>query len=125
MCTWQDYAWAKQGMVFPFLEFMDRFVSVCVILVVFLPARIFGSLLLILRIFLFRFQGHTRLYKTKESDFHKAMEEALLADNGILDPHYRAEQIVEGATSCAEQEYHCQGQVILIFPLRVVYDHDS
>jgi len=53
------------------------------------------------------------------------MEEAMLADNGILDPHYRAEQIVEGATSCAEQEYHCQGQVIFIFPLRVVYDHDS
>lgn len=76
----RDYAWAKQGMVFPFLEFMDRF------------------------------QGHTRLYKTKESDFHKAMQEAMLADNGILDPHYRAEQIVEGATSCAEQEYHCQGQ---------------
>lgn len=29
MGTWQDYAWAKQGMVFPFLEFMDRFVFVC------------------------------------------------------------------------------------------------
>ena len=124
MGTWQDYAWAKQGMVFPFLEFMDRCVCVCVVFVV-LPAIIFGLLLLILIIILFRFQGQTRLYKTKGSDFHKAMEEAMLADNGILDPHYRAEQIVEGATSCAEQEYHCQGQVIFIFPLRVVYDHDS
>lgn len=26
----QDYAWAKQGMIFPFLEFMDRCVYMCV-----------------------------------------------------------------------------------------------
>ncbi|XP_058738764.1 histone-lysine N-methyltransferase ATX3-like isoform X1 [Vicia villosa] len=76
----RDYAWVKQGMVFPFLEFMDRF------------------------------QGQTRIYKSQRSDFHKAVEEAILANNDILDPHFRAQQNVEGEGSCAGQEYHYQDQ---------------
>ncbi|XP_061372884.1 histone-lysine N-methyltransferase ATX3-like, partial [Gastrolobium bilobum] len=61
----RDYAWAKQGMIFPFLEFMDRF------------------------------QRQTQLYKSKPSDFHMAMEEAMLAEDGILDSHLGAEQITD------------------------------
>jgi hypothetical protein len=85
------------------------------ILVVVLSARIFGLYLLILRIMLFRFQGQTRLNKSQQSDFHKAMEEAVLAEDGILDPHFVADQVVEDAGSCADQKYHCQEQVISIF----------
>ncbi|KAJ1414709.1 Zinc finger, PHD-type [Sesbania bispinosa] len=77
----RDYAWAKQGMIFPFLEFMGRF------------------------------QGQTRLYKSKLSDFHMAMEEAMLAEDGILDTHLGAEQIMDGAAgSCVDQEYSYQNQ---------------
>ncbi|KAI5423808.1 hypothetical protein KIW84_030145 [Lathyrus oleraceus] len=79
----RDYAWVKQGMVFPFLEFMDRF------------------------------QGQTRMHKSQRSDFQKAMEEAMLANNDILDPHSRAQQNVEGEGSFAGQEYHCQDQDII------------
>ncbi|KAG4938058.1 hypothetical protein JHK86_044199 [Glycine max] len=55
--TQRDYAWVKQGMVFPFSEFMDRF------------------------------QGQTRLYKSKPSDFRMALEEAMLAEDGVLESH--------------------------------------
>ncbi|KAE8722115.1 Histone-lysine N-methyltransferase ATX4, putative isoform 2 [Hibiscus syriacus] len=51
--TQRDYAWVKQGMIFPFAEFMDR----C--------------------------QGQTQLYKWKQSDFQMALEEAVLAENGL------------------------------------------
>ncbi|TKY61766.1 Histone-lysine N-methyltransferase ATX3 [Spatholobus suberectus] len=71
----RDYAWVKQGMIFPFLEFMDRF------------------------------QGQPpRLYKSKASDFQMALEEAMLAEDGILDSHLGAEQIMEGADSCVDQD---------------------
>ncbi|KAK7285790.1 hypothetical protein RJT34_20571 [Clitoria ternatea] len=70
----RDYAWVKQGMVFPFLEFMDRF------------------------------QGQTRLYRSKASDFHMAIEEAMLAEDGILDSQLGAEQIMDGVDSCVDQE---------------------
>ncbi|XP_057439659.1 histone-lysine N-methyltransferase ATX3-like [Lotus japonicus] len=70
----RDYAWAKQGMIFPFLEFMDRF------------------------------QGQTQLFKSKPSEFQAAMEEAMLAEEGILDSH------LEGARSYVDQEHHCENQ---------------
>ncbi|XP_028791077.1 histone-lysine N-methyltransferase ATX3 [Neltuma alba] len=57
----RDYAWVRQGMVFPFMEFMERF------------------------------QRQTRLYRSKPSDFRMALEEALLAEDGILDSHLGAE----------------------------------
>ncbi|KAK9279386.1 hypothetical protein L1049_013065 [Liquidambar formosana] len=53
--TQRDYAWVKQGMIFPFLEYMDRF------------------------------QGQTQLYKSKPSDFRMAIEEAFLGEHGFLD----------------------------------------
>ncbi|PIN13894.1 histone H3 (Lys4) methyltransferase complex, subunit SET1 [Handroanthus impetiginosus] len=48
----RDYAWIKAGMIFPFHEYMDRF------------------------------QVQTKLYGSKPSDFHAAIEEAILAENG-------------------------------------------
>ncbi|MED6174976.1 hypothetical protein PIB30_074103 [Stylosanthes scabra] len=89
----RDYAWAKQGMVFPFLEFMDRF------------------------------QGQAQLYKSKIREFQLAMEEAMLAEDGILDMQLRSEQIgdlevnpgeyMKGADSHAEQEHYRQGQDVI------------
>ncbi|XP_038709358.1 histone-lysine N-methyltransferase ATX3-like [Tripterygium wilfordii] len=49
----RDYAWVKQGMIFPFSEFSDRF------------------------------GGQTQMYKCKLSDFHLALEEAIMAENGF------------------------------------------
>ncbi|OIW13584.1 hypothetical protein TanjilG_25683 [Lupinus angustifolius] len=86
----RDYAWAKQGMIFPFLEFMDRF------------------------------QGQTQLHKCKPRDFHVAIEEAILTEDGILDLHFGAKQItnvdahpsglMEGTGSTVDQERYDQHQ---------------
>lgn len=51
--TQRDYGWIRQGMVFPFTEFMDKF------------------------------QDQTNFYNNKPSDFKKALEEAVLAENGV------------------------------------------
>ncbi|CAK7348720.1 unnamed protein product [Dovyalis caffra] len=51
--TQRDYAWVKQGMIFPFAEFMDRF------------------------------QVQTQMFKCKLSDFQVALEEAILAESGL------------------------------------------
>uniref|UniRef100_A0A5B7CF24 Putative histone-lysine N-methyltransferase ATX4-like isoform X2 n=1 Tax=Davidia involucrata TaxID=16924 RepID=A0A5B7CF24_DAVIN len=51
----RDYAWVKHGMIFPFLDYMDRF------------------------------QGQTQLYGSKPSDFQMAIEEAFLAEHGYID----------------------------------------
>uniref|UniRef100_A0A2P2LUG2 Histone-lysine N-methyltransferase ATX3 n=1 Tax=Rhizophora mucronata TaxID=61149 RepID=A0A2P2LUG2_RHIMU len=61
--TQRDYAWAKQGMIFPFAEFMDRF------------------------------QGQTQLYRCKMSDFQMAIEEAVLAESGFLDANSGSAQL--------------------------------
>ncbi|KAL3517292.1 hypothetical protein ACH5RR_024194 [Cinchona calisaya] len=54
--TQRDYAWIKEGMVFPFQEYMERF------------------------------QGQTKLYGSKPVDFHMAIEEAILAEGGYVHP---------------------------------------
>lgn len=51
----RDYSWVKRGMIFPFLEYLDRF------------------------------QGQTDLHKSKPSDFRMAIEEAFLAEQGFMD----------------------------------------
>ncbi|OMP08615.1 Tudor/PWWP/MBT superfamily protein [Corchorus olitorius] len=61
--TQRDYAWVKQGMIFPFAEFMDRY------------------------------QGQTQFYKWKQSDFQLALEEAILAENGFLESGHTTQQI--------------------------------
>ncbi|KAI9110050.1 hypothetical protein K1719_019091 [Acacia pycnantha] len=86
----RDYAWVKQGMIFPFVEFMGRF------------------------------QGQTRLYKCKPSDFQMALEEALLAEDGFMDSHVGTEQrtnaealpngFMEATSSYVDPEYGSQDQ---------------
>ncbi|THG23377.1 hypothetical protein TEA_006469 [Camellia sinensis var. sinensis] len=51
----RDYAWVKDGMIFPFLEYMDRF------------------------------RTQTQLYGSKPIDFQMAIDEAILAENGYTD----------------------------------------
>uniref|UniRef100_A0A1J3CX27 Histone-lysine N-methyltransferase ATX3 n=1 Tax=Noccaea caerulescens TaxID=107243 RepID=A0A1J3CX27_NOCCA len=51
--TQRDYGWVRQGMVFPFTEFMDKF------------------------------QDQTNFYNNKPSEFKQALEEAVLAENGV------------------------------------------
>ncbi|KAK9758072.1 hypothetical protein RND81_01G204600 [Saponaria officinalis] len=53
----RDYSWVKGGMIFPFHEYLDLF------------------------------QGQTDLHKSKPSDFRMAIEEALLAEQGLIDGH--------------------------------------
>ncbi|XP_012083218.1 histone-lysine N-methyltransferase ATX3 isoform X2 [Jatropha curcas] len=73
--TRRDYAWVKQGMIFPFAEFMDRF------------------------------QGQTQLYNCKMSDFQMALEEAILAESGFLDTRSGAAHIIHPeARLCEFQE---------------------
>ncbi|URE42617.1 Histone-lysine N-methyltransferase, partial [Musa troglodytarum] len=48
------YSWVKQGMIFPFIDYLDRF------------------------------QGQTQLYKNKPSNFRVAIEEAFLAEHGFF-----------------------------------------
>ncbi|KAA3462284.1 histone-lysine N-methyltransferase ATX3 [Gossypium australe] len=71
--TQRDYAWVKQGMIFPFAEFMDRY------------------------------QGQTQLFKWKQSDFQMALEEAVLAENGFLDSEHKTQQIgyTDAQPSCS------------------------
>ncbi|KAI3719539.1 hypothetical protein L6452_20441 [Arctium lappa] len=58
----RDYAWVKDGMIFPFLEYMERF------------------------------QGQTQLYGCKPDDFRKAIEEAYFTENGYLNSGYGDKQ---------------------------------
>ncbi|XP_021846513.2 histone-lysine N-methyltransferase ATX3 isoform X1 [Spinacia oleracea] len=51
----RDYSWLRGGMIFPFLDYLDRF------------------------------QGQADLHKSKPSDFRMAIEEALLAEQGFMD----------------------------------------
>ncbi|CAK9165778.1 unnamed protein product [Ilex paraguariensis] len=58
----RDYGWVKDGMIFPFQEYMDRF------------------------------RGQTKLYGSKPSDFNVAIEEAVLAEHGHTDTDLRTVQ---------------------------------
>ncbi|WOL08280.1 histone-lysine N-methyltransferase ATX4-like [Canna indica] len=51
------YAWVKQGAIFPFIDYLDRF------------------------------RGQTQLYKNKHSNFQMAVEEAFLAEHGFFGGH--------------------------------------
>ncbi|KAL4367209.1 hypothetical protein GQ457_05G000890 [Hibiscus cannabinus] len=77
--TQRDYAWVKQGMIFPFAEFMDRY------------------------------QGQTQLYKWKHCDFQMALEEAVLAENGFLDSEHKTQQIgcLDAQPSCSSPDLDC------------------
>ncbi|KAL1329214.1 histone-lysine N-methyltransferase ATX3 isoform X2 [Arachis ipaensis] len=88
--TQRDYAWVKQGMIFPFSKFMERF------------------------------QGQTQLYKSKPSDFRMALEEAMLAVDGLLNSQLEVEEVtyvnaypnghLEAPAMPVDDEYHCEDQ---------------
>ncbi|KAF6135874.1 hypothetical protein GIB67_014539 [Kingdonia uniflora] len=84
----RDYAWVKHGMIFPFLEYVDRF------------------------------QGQTQLYRSKPSDFRMAIEEAFLAEHGFMSPlvekqnssyHQSIPRVIYEATG-SNQDQECQSQ---------------
>ncbi|MQL74881.1 hypothetical protein Taro_007253 [Colocasia esculenta] len=89
----RDYAWVRQGSIFPFIDCLDRF------------------------------QGQTQLHKSKPSDFRMAIEEAFLAEHGFMGtqveerstagqpvyPQLVPEGIQEATDSNQDQE--CQSQV--------------
>ncbi|KAK9910192.1 hypothetical protein M0R45_034163 [Rubus argutus] len=52
--TQRDYGWVKQGMIYPFKQFLERF------------------------------RGQTQLYRTKPCELQMAIEEAVLAENGFI-----------------------------------------
>lgn len=74
----------KQGMIYPFAEFLDR----CVVAYYF--RRLYVFLLnikyhdQIFSLFI-RFKGQKQLHKSKPIDFQMAIEEALLAEDGYVD----------------------------------------
>ncbi|PKA64430.1 Histone-lysine N-methyltransferase ATX4 [Apostasia shenzhenica] len=89
----RDYGWVKQGMMFPFIDYLDRF------------------------------QGQTQLYKSRPVDFRMAIEEAFLADGGFLGAevdersltgqmafHHSAPRGIQEATD-SNHELECQSQL--------------
>uniref|UniRef100_A0A1D1ZA96 Histone-lysine N-methyltransferase ATX4 n=1 Tax=Anthurium amnicola TaxID=1678845 RepID=A0A1D1ZA96_9ARAE len=89
----RDYAWVRQGSIFPFIDYLDRF------------------------------QGQTQLHRSKPSDFRMAIEEAFLAEHGFMgvqmeegntvgEPAYP--QLVPGGIQEAtdsNQDQECQSQI--------------
>ncbi|KAG6592922.1 Histone-lysine N-methyltransferase ATX3, partial [Cucurbita argyrosperma subsp. sororia] len=90
--TQRDYAWVKQGMIYPFAEFFERF------------------------------KGQKQLHKSKPSDFQMAIEEALLAEDGYVDASVGSmlmslrEAHVSGlpnaSTSNQDLEYYSEKKVV-------------
>ncbi|XP_042406550.1 histone-lysine N-methyltransferase ATX4-like [Zingiber officinale] len=85
------YSWVKQGMIFPFLDYLERF------------------------------QGQTQLYKYKSSDFRMAIEESFLAQHGFSpvssNGHFASDKSVpctyqEVADSNREQECQSKFQIV-------------
>ncbi|XP_077212571.1 histone-lysine N-methyltransferase ATX4-like isoform X2 [Tasmannia lanceolata] len=90
----RDYAWVKHGMIFPFIEYLDRF------------------------------QGQTQLYRSKPIDFRMAIEEAFLAEHGFAWPQLEEMIVIgeqarhrsvlrglqEATGSNQDQECHSQNQ---------------
>ncbi|CAB71104.1 putative protein [Arabidopsis thaliana] len=84
--TQRDYAWVRQGMVYPFTEFMDKF------------------------------QDQTNLFNYKASEFNKALEEAVLAENG----NFGDAEIISPDSSATEsdQDYGPASRFQALMPLK-------
>ncbi|TVU35727.1 hypothetical protein EJB05_17630 [Eragrostis curvula] len=65
----KKYVWVRQGMIFPFVDYVDRMTQS-------MPIK--NQLY-----FHFRFQGQTELSSCIPGDFQRAVEEAFLADQGF------------------------------------------
>nr|XP_011468938.1 PREDICTED: histone-lysine N-methyltransferase ATX3 [Fragaria vesca subsp. vesca] len=88
--TQRDYGWVKQGMIYPFKQFLERF------------------------------RGQTQLYRSKPSEFQMAIEEAVLAENGFIyapgkatDSEANVTEIQEATDFYQDQAYHSQNQEAL------------
>ncbi|KAG6496025.1 hypothetical protein ZIOFF_043873 [Zingiber officinale] len=68
------YSWVKQGMIFPFLDYLERF------------------------------QGQTQLYKYKSSDFRMAIEESFLAQHGFSPVSSNGHFASDKSVPCTYQE---------------------
>ncbi|KAF8379697.1 hypothetical protein HHK36_029141 [Tetracentron sinense] len=90
----RDYAWLKHGMIFPFIDYIDRF------------------------------QGQTQLHKSKPSDFRMAIEEAFLVEHGYTEVLMGEVNAGDGQLTCHEsiprgiqeatdsnQDPECQSQI--------------
>ncbi|KAL6131074.1 hypothetical protein ACLB2K_069452 [Fragaria x ananassa] len=89
--TQRDYGWVKQGKIYPFKQFLERF------------------------------RGQTQLYRSKPSEFQMAIEEAVLAENGFVYPPCKATdseanvtEIQEATDFYQDQAYHSQNQEALL-----------
>ncbi|KAK1286740.1 Histone-lysine N-methyltransferase ATX4 [Acorus calamus] len=83
----RGYAWVKDGMIFPFIDYLDRF------------------------------QGQTQLHKSKPCDFRMAIEEAFLAEHGFVeieveDLNADGQPVPRGIQEATDsnQEQECQSQ---------------
>ncbi|KAM5555633.1 histone-lysine N-methyltransferase ATX3 [Rosa sericea] len=83
--TQRDYGWVKQGMIYPFKQFLERF------------------------------RGQTQLYRSKPSELQMAIEEAVLAENGFIyaackttDSEANAPEIQEATDFYQDQAYYSQ-----------------
>ncbi|KAF5732124.1 histone-lysine N-methyltransferase ATX3 isoform X1 [Tripterygium wilfordii] len=90
----RDYAWVKQGMIFPFSEFSERF------------------------------RGQTQMYKCKLIDFQMALEEAIVAENGFHETKNKTALLAcrethpsgihHTSSSSEDREFSSQKQVSLL-----------
>ncbi|XP_077251288.1 histone-lysine N-methyltransferase ATX4-like [Tasmannia lanceolata] len=76
----RDYGWVKQGMIFPFMDYLDRF------------------------------QGQTQLYSSKPCDFQTAIEEAFLAEHGFAGPQLEEILRIGGQASDSNHDQECHSQ---------------
>ncbi|KAK9910195.1 hypothetical protein M0R45_034166 [Rubus argutus] len=85
--TQRDYGWVKQGMIYPFKQFLERF------------------------------RGQTQLYRSKPSELQMAIEEAVLAENGFIytagkttNSEAKPPEIQEATDFYQDQAYYAQNQ---------------
>lgn len=90
----------KRGMIFPFIDYVDRYCW----LFVNLYCLIFDEELMLIRqhITTFRFQGQIELSYYNPSDFQVAIEEAFLADQGFTEKLITDINIAAGNTGYDE-----------------------
>lgn len=79
----RDYGWVKQGGLFPFMDYLDRF------------------------------QCQKQLYKSKPVDFRIAIEEAFLADHGFIGTETNSQLIPRSfqETTGSNHDLECQSQI--------------
>lgn len=83
----QDYAWVKRGMIYPFVDYVDR----CVVVINLMPLLLLATCICLVTPWaealfcMTRFQEQSELNHYKPSDFQMAIEEAFLAERGFTE----------------------------------------